>query len=414
MKKEEFTVENVQKIADNIKELKGRIEVLDVFSKKAKSNSYSRRYVKFNCRKHPDIIKEQQLGQLKKGRLACDKCRNEKLSITKTKDKKYFQDKINKRWGADRCLYIKPLENYRAEFYCIKHGKKFDYATTNINNNSFGCSDCTYETRVKIRSLSIEEIRARGLKIFGEKYEVKEKMLTGENRGKLRIFCNEHGEEFYQAVGKFSAGQHGCKECQKKNADKKRKRNGYAKFVRDGKTIHSGANYVYPPEQEYKSKDSELEVYCKDCRKSFVTTYEKHIRENHGCDCQKRMKSKGEILIKNTLIELDIENFEHEYSPGDLKSGLGEDLRFDFYLPDYDLVIEHHGVQHFRAVKQFDGKAGFRKIQESDRKKMEYCIEKGLFLLELVYRYDDKIRRNQIINKINEINKIKSYDNNSY
>lgn len=68
------------------------------------------------------------------------------------------------------------------------------------------------------------------------------------------------------------------------------------------------------------------------------------------------------------------------------------DLTFDFYLPDYDLVIECDGAQHFRTQNN-DWKSDF-KLQETaerDKAKDEYCREHGIGLVRIPFWDYDKL-----------------------
>lgn len=59
--------------------------------------------------------------------------------------------------------------------------------------------------------------------------------------------------------------------------------------------------------------------------------------------------------------------------------------RFDFYLPDYNLVIEIDGRQHFEVVLFFGGEEGFRKRQESDKFKDKQLKKMKISLLRIAY-----------------------------
>lgn len=64
--------------------------------------------------------------------------------------------------------------------------------------------------------------------------------------------------------------------------------------------------------------------------------------------------------------------------------------RFDFYLPEYDLLIEYDGQQHF-APARFAGNddeanlMSFHKIQEYDEIKNTYCMDNNISLLRIPY-----------------------------
>ena len=62
-------------------------------------------------------------------------------------------------------------------------------------------------------------------------------------------------------------------------------------------------------------------------------------------------------------------------------------LSYDFYLPDYNLLIEYQGQQHEYAVDWFGGEEKFVRQQEFDTQKRNYAKNHDIHLLEIWY-YD--------------------------
>lgn len=61
-------------------------------------------------------------------------------------------------------------------------------------------------------------------------------------------------------------------------------------------------------------------------------------------------------------------------------------LRFDFYLPDYNILIEHQGEEHFGKGKFFS-----ESVITNDRLKYEFAInEKIPILYYTIYKHDYK------------------------
>ena len=77
-------------------------------------------------------------------------------------------------------------------------------------------------------------------------------------------------------------------------------------------------------------------------------------------------------------MSLDVE-FECEKKFEDLK--FKSHLRYDFFLPEYGLVIEYHGEQHYERQTGHNGRWSLEEIQERDRLKEQYAKAKGLWLL---------------------------------
>lgn len=95
----------------------------------------------------------------------------------------------------------------------------------------------------------------------------------------------------------------------------------------------------------------------------FTTLPYDHIRATRratGCpNCQ---GSKAELEIIDFLTENRVE-FKKEYTI----DGFG--YRFDFFIPDLNLIVEYHGKQHFQEVKFFNKNVSFKRFVEIDKEK---------------------------------------------
>jgi hypothetical protein len=191
---------------------------------------------------------------------------------------------------------------------------------------------------------------------------------------KVCIICPDHGE-FLQTPDKHKQGR-GCPECGKLRSEQ-------AKILDQEKVIKSfrefhGNKYDY----------SKVE-YCH-CRKPICI-----ICPNHGefmqipdvhkrSGCPKCNESNGErkirTILQNKKIQFETQktfsNCKHKYK-----------LRFDFFLPNYNLLIEYHGRQHFELVEHFGGIENFKKTQVNDRIKRDWVMRSNYDLLEI--HYDD-------------------------
>ena len=75
-------------------------------------------------------------------------------------------------------------------------------------------------------------------------------------------------------------------------------------------------------------------------------------------------------------------------------------LRFDFFLPEYNTLIEYQGEQHYRSVPLFGGDEGYKRRQENDRIKRDYCKSNNIKLIEIPYTYSDNKIKETITNII--------------
>ena len=71
-------------------------------------------------------------------------------------------------------------------------------------------------------------------------------------------------------------------------------------------------------------------------------------------------------MINKLLISYNIK-FETQKKFKNCKNKLP--LPFDFYLPDYNILIEFDGKQHFESIEIFGGKIEFEKLKINDDKK---------------------------------------------
>jgi hypothetical protein len=99
--------------------------------------------------------------------------------------------------------------------------------------------------------------------------------------------------------------------------------------------------------------------------------------------------SKGEKKIKEYLALNNV-----QYVPQKEFEGLiglkGKKLSYDFYLPDYNLLIEYQGEFH-DGNGNYYMKQNLKKQQEHDRRKKEYAKNNNISLLEIWYRDFNRI-----------------------
>lgn len=84
-----------------------------------------------------------------------------------------------------------------------------------------------------------------------------------------------------------------------------------------------------------------------------------------------------------TILKKEKIKFQREKTYPDLKFGY---YRFDFFLPQYNLLIEVDGAQHYKFSKLFHKKRqDFLKAQERDRRKNSYALSHNILLYRIPY-----------------------------
>lgn len=101
-----------------------------------------------------------------------------------------------------------------------------------------------------------------------------------------------------------------------------------------------------------------------------------------SCGC---LLSWPEEEISKILEEINV-IYQRQYSFNNLFSQKGNPLRFDFAILKNNSVIgliEYNGEQHYKSIDFYGGEPSFKKQQERDRLKEEYCKTRNIPLLIL-------------------------------
>lgn len=101
-----------------------------------------------------------------------------------------------------------------------------------------------------------------------------------------------------------------------------------------------------------------------------------------GFGCPSCNESKGEKAVRSWLEKNNIV-FEQQKKFLDCRDK--RPLPFDFYLPDYNAVIEYNGLQHYVAKDYFGGDATLAYTQRHDKIKEEYCKKNNIGFLCIPY-----------------------------
>lgn len=114
--------------------------------------------------------------------------------------------------------------------------------------------------------------------------------------------------------------------------------------------------------------------------------------------------------IKGSKIEIEFVKFLNEYKIRyirEIEFKWLERFRYDFYLIDYDILIELQGIQHYESVDVFGGDDGFKKRKRIDKLKKNKAIEHGFTFMQISYKQIENTYQYRIIvlRKILELTK---------
>lgn len=105
-----------------------------------------------------------------------------------------------------------------------------------------------------------------------------------------------------------------------------------------------------------------------------------------GLACPVCLKSisTGELLLEKIFNKLNIK-YEHQKSFNTCRFPNTNKLaRFDFYLPDFNILIEYNGEQHYRN-SGWQTEEKFKSTQYRDKYKIQWCKENDISLIIIPY-----------------------------
>ena len=105
-----------------------------------------------------------------------------------------------------------------------------------------------------------------------------------------------------------------------------------------------------------------------------------------SCGC--KINSKGERFVRSYLDALGCDYDLHK-SFSDCLSDKGFRLNFDFYVRDYNLLIECNGRQHYMPVDFFGGFSRYIEQKNHDKIKKEYALDHGFNYIVLDCRREN-------------------------
>ena len=250
-----------------------------------------------------------------------------------------------------------------------------------------GCKQCLSEKisgpRYSERNTT-EEFIKQAKSVHNDKYEYFQTFYES-SKTKVIITCKEHGN-FVMTPNKHLRGQ-GCKKCG--NLSKGVKWNMTLEdFINKSSKIHYN-RYDYS-QTKLLGYDIKMPIVCKK-HGVFLQSPHSHL---YGNGCSKCRFSRGESAIFNFLKVKSI-NFETQKSFNDCRNPKTRALLFfDFYLPDYNVLIEYDGQQHFVKTKDrsfWMSQKDIQGIKYRDSIKNKYAKRKTIKLIRIKYTKFNKI-----------------------
>jgi hypothetical protein len=263
---------------------------------------------------------------------------------------------------------------------CKECGNVWEPQVRHILNGS-GCPNC--------RKTSKEEFDKKVQELFEKDYyRVSE--YPGSQTKKVTMLCNVCGSTNDQKVSHILSG-HGCKICGHERVIEKQRITKEELIIRSKQINGNIYDFDLVTYSQLTTKDK-IPIICKK-HGTFHQTIQNHIYGK--CGCPKCKESKGEKKIRLYLESVDVNYVKNKTFQG---CRYKRKLPFDFYLPEYNTLIEYDGEQHFHRIRFGFGKymtdeekdMYLETIQKRDAIKDGYCNKNNIRLIRISYKqYND-------------------------
>ena len=330
------------------------------------------------CKKNGHGVFPMTPGNHHEGQ-GCPICGRTKSSITRTKSTENFikQAKeiyLDKIYGYEKVNYLKGNKN--VIIVCPIHGDFLKTPKKHLQGQ--GCQICgDLEGREKSR-LTIEEFIERS-NIIHNNYYGYDKVEYVNNSTDVIIVCPVHGD-FPQTPSSHLSGR-GCVDCGIiRRAEEQTK--SVEQFIMEANLKHNGI-YEYG-NVDYKKAIEDVLITCK-IHGDFLQTPDSHLQ---GSGCQ-RCLNKGEGRLAIILNEIGIVHRYFRIS----------NRIFDFYLPEYDIIIERDGEQHY--YKEVKNWGTVKDNHQIDIEKTKLAKSKGHKICRIPYWLSEEDERREIKNILN-------------
>lgn len=324
------------------------------------------------CKKHQDQGSQFiDWGHFHSTKRGCYYCGIEKCGAARRKDLSEYDGKsLAESKGFEYIGISRHDKKVWVQFICPKH-RQYGIQEMPYNNMKrvvVGCQYCIGRNEDETEVLRAIHDANPFLELL-DPYRGK--------KAKIRMLCTIHNVVSYKTPYEAMIGR-GCKQC------------GFEKLSRQAKLPEDvyleRLRSLFPHihlKNGYDGVASLAEFHCDNCCNDFID-YANYVTRRGCpiCDSSSMEQEIGKILTKYNII------YKPQFSFVDCKDQRA--LPFDFYLPEYNLLIEYDGQQHYRPVN-FGGISDERALQNfettqlHDSIKTSYCKNNNIPLLRIPY-----------------------------
>lgn len=194
------------------------------------------------------------------------------------------------------------------------------------------------------KSLTTEEFVHRSIVVHGHTYDYSKSTYTS-CKDRIDIVCKVHGI-FSPLPLNHITKKSGCPRCSV-GVRPQNQPLSLEDFIRKAKEVH-GDYYDYS-QVNYKNTHTKVKIGCP-VHGVYLQAPVKHTSNRCGCPSCKK-PSRGEEAIREFLEKHDIA-FSREHTFNTCRNpNTGRLLKFDFYVPSKNLIIEFDGEHHYKPTR---------------------------------------------------------------
>lgn len=247
---------------------------------------------------------------------------------------------------------------------CSICGYEWETRATNVMHKKGGCPKCKHYSPPRTHEQYVKKVKEINPNIIIISHYTR----SDEN---ITCKCKICGCKWTTCAHTITQG-HGCPKCKGL-----KDRITHEEFVTRMKDINPFVEVV----GKYETMETKIEMKCLICGQTWKASPQNLL---HKTGCPYCKCSKGEREIMKILDKHNV-SYEWQKSYNDLIGLGGGKLAYDFYIPNYNLLIEYQGRQHERVDGKFFTQDIFEYIKEHDNRKKQYAKEHNIELLEIWY-----------------------------
>ena len=260
----------------------------------------------------------------------------------------------------------------------ILHKKCGNIINTKLNNHlKRYCKYCS-----KKHKRSKEEYQHLSNLLHNNEFEILE--IPKNVKSNTKILHKKCGNILNMTMNNHLNHKNGCKSCSKYSL----KSNEY--WIKKCKEIWNDDYMILDDVTNCRHK---VRILHKICNKEHLKSMDSFITSERGCPyCSNVDLKYGEKYIMSYLESIGLRYETEKTFENLINPETGRKLRFDFWIPSKNLIIEVNGVQHYKAIECWGGEKYFEKQIYRDNIKKNYLKNNNIELIVISNKQLTKIK----------------------